>query len=71
MLFPAILKPSLDLAGSTVNRSSGTNRVGLVSLAQGNERDFLFSPLGSGNSKLSEPVAARLASDAPLISLVC
>jgi len=57
----------LGCADSTVNRSSDTNRVGPLSLAQWNDRDFLFSPLGSGNSQLSEPVDARLVSDAPLI----
>jgi hypothetical protein len=64
-------KYHLDLPISTVNRSSDTNRVGPVSLAQWNGCDFVFSPLGSGNSQLSEPVDARLLPDAPLISLVC
>jgi hypothetical protein len=64
-------KYHLDLPISTVNRSSDTNRVGPVSLAQWTGCDFVFSPLGSGNSQLSEPVDARLLPDAPLISLVC
>jgi hypothetical protein len=61
----------LGCADSTVIRTSGTNRVGPVSLAQWNGRDFLFSPLGSGNAQLGEPVDARLLPDAPLIQPVC
>ena len=40
-------KYHLEVPISTVNRSSDTNRVGPVSLAQWNGRDFVFSPLGS------------------------
>jgi hypothetical protein len=67
LFLPTILKPFLDLPISTANRSSDTNRVGPLSLAQWNGRDFVFSPLGFRNSQFSEPVAARLVSDAPLI----
>jgi hypothetical protein len=51
----------------TVIRTSGTNRVGPVSLAQWNGRDFLFSPQGYGNTHFGEPVAARLVSESALI----
>jgi hypothetical protein len=51
-------KYHLDLPISNVNRSSDTNRVGPVSLAQWTGCDFVFSPLGSGNSQLSERVDA-------------
>jgi hypothetical protein len=43
-----------------------TNRVGHLSLAQRNDRDFLFSPLAHGNTHFGEPVAARLLREAPL-----
>ena len=55
------------MPSSTVNRSFDTNRVGPLSPAQENERDFLFSPLESGNAQLGEPVDARLLPDAALI----
>ncbi len=71
VLFSRQFPTNLGPADSTVIRTSDTNRVGPLSLAQGNERDFLFSPLGPGNSQLSEPVDERLLPDAPLIQLVC
>jgi hypothetical protein len=52
------LTPILACADSTVIRTSGTNRVGPVSLAQWNGRDFLSSLLGFGNAQLGEPVDA-------------
>jgi hypothetical protein len=42
--------------------SSDTNRVGPLSLAQWNDRDFLSLPLAHGNTHFGEPVAARLVS---------
>jgi hypothetical protein len=50
--------------------ASDTNCVGPVSLAQWNGHDFLFLSLAYGNTQFGEPVAARLVSDASLISLV-
>jgi hypothetical protein len=67
LFLPAISETILRCADSTANRSSGTNRVGLLSLAQWNDRDFLFSPLAHGNRHFGEPAAARLPRDAPLI----
>ena len=66
MFLPAISETILGCADSTVSRSSDTNRVGPLSLAQGNGRDFLFSPLAYGNIHFGEPGAARLVSHAPL-----
>jgi hypothetical protein len=71
LLSPAIPDTILGCANSIANRSSGTNRVGPVSLAQGSGHDFVFSLLGYGNTHFGEPVAARFLPDALLISLVC
>jgi hypothetical protein len=59
-------KYHLDLPISTVNRSSDTNRVGPVSLAQWTGCDFLFSPLEYGNTHFGEPVDAKLVPAAPM-----
>ena len=66
MLFSGISETARE-AAAIVMSASDTNRVGPLSLAQWNDRDFLFSPPEPGNSQLSERVDARLASDAPLI----
>ena len=69
MLFSGISETARE-AAAIVMSASDTNRVGPLSLAQWNDRDFLFSPLAYGNTHCGEPVAARLLRDAPLISLV-
>jgi hypothetical protein len=61
----------LGCADSAANRSSDTNRVGPVSLAQGNGSAFLFLALGSGNAQFGGLVDERLVHDVPLISLAC
>jgi hypothetical protein len=65
---PTFFNPRLWVAGgTTANRSSDTNRVGPLSLAQGTGRDFLFLPQGSGIAQFCEPVDARLLPDARLL----
>jgi hypothetical protein len=60
LLFPAVPHTILGCAHSTVIRTFDTNRVGPLSLAQWNGRDFLFSPLAHPDTQFGEPVDARL-----------